>query len=612
MLRQDRPIDQTRMQFARAVDGNGANQAAAPASAGNMITAGKFLRIQNRRAGLNTTTGLHCPKWVAVDWPTVHARAQGLTPTVQYQGTSWTLNAPGAMLDNPQLGDVFFLAGENPAAVIVSNTVQTIKVLYAAEGAGSPPGAAYAILAGLETEELGRLIELFDGCKELLLLMAKISGKTAADITDFIADGIFGAPSTLGIIEMLVAIAESIVDDNLIGPIRNVAEAWEALQRVRDFIALLEITTERNRAQPISPVPTTYAPAQITPSAESEIEFGCFKRNEIEELRKHGIGELSVAKEKLLVKFVRKFRTVAGGGGGGATNFEIEVLLQPTIGALQSTFGLRLPLELVVKLTGIEYTESTLEEINYALGNRGLNTIQDLKEVFDCFRKFDLVTGRRRFLNACAVIDSLKASHAGEALWRDVPFGQFKRIIGRSLMDHKERTLSALFDPSDAPRDRHPAMDDHSQTVRSMMDALYVLSFANAGGGGAFETRKRDAVAEANVTTDGTHKRPAWTGSDMQAGSGGGSGKYGGGGRQEERIAAEVATVIGSAAAGVGGGTGGLFATCWQYLLGDECKKGSNCDKLHIRGVPGVHQCPYKEKCYRGKSCPLAASHSET
>ena len=54
-----------------------------------------------------------------------------------------------------------------------------------------------------------------------------------------------------------------------------------------------------------------------------------------------------------------------------------------------------------------------------------------------------------------------------------------------------------------------------------------------------------------------------------------------------------------------------LAAVCWPYLLGDLCKK-PNCGKDHVRGVPGVDRCPYKENCHRGKACILAISHSET
>jgi hypothetical protein len=53
---------------------------------------------------------------------------------------------------------------------------------------------------------------------------------------------------------------------------------------------------------------------------------------------------------------------------------------------------------------------------------------------------------------------------------------------------------------------------------------------------------------------------------------------------------------------------GGARAKCFPALVGEECKK-PGCTMDHVRGVPGVDTCPWRENCRRGSQCILAQSH---
>jgi len=51
-------------------------------------------------------------------------------------------------------------------------------------------------------------------------------------------------------------------------------------------------------------------------------------------------------------------------------------------------------------------------------------------------------------------------------------------------------------------------------------------------------------------------------------------------------------------------------STCYAVLLGGKCTR-SGCERVHVKGVPGVDKCPFGETCNRKDSCLLAWSHAK-
>ena len=571
-----------------------------------MLTVHKYIRRQNRLPGMEK--GLYKRGFVKIDLLEMRARSIGATVgSITYEGQTWNVSAPEeAFASSAARGAYFLPIGEAPVAFI-STTMARLEMAYRAAGAGTLSEEVGYILANFAVEELEQLPGICADARTILMKLGCHSQRTMGDLTALISARVFVPPySIVGAVEILVAMNSAFPGDNLIGAVHNMVEARAALICVDQFLQLLELIYQQAQTMPALPA----APSASAPTArwEKEHDYGCYSRAEISELSEGGQRDLSSEKEVLMVKFLRRYKY----GGGGPANFDIDNMILPLLRQLFTEYRLIVPAGLAVRLFALDYSgDAIIDEINTVSGSKGSGVLQELTGVFSFLGKIDAVSGRENFVDAGKVMDEVKSKYLVNVGYGEIPGYLVRELFVQILDDHQVASMLAIV--GGKGHNAHPSMTAFSEPVQHTAAALNLSTLMGRlappeNGGGA---RKR--THEEYGGRGALERRASAGGGGSHFGGGGGRGPYEEVGRIDDKTT-ESARASTDTPAGTGAGGRGpvvLAEVCWPFLLGDICKK-PNCEKDHVRGVPGVDRCPYKDTCRRGKACRLATSHLET